>query len=79
MIVRFRVNLGSTDASALKLDFQECQQGMELEVSDEAGQWLITKGISEQVSEINGMSKAAALQGVPPETPKSKKVKHVAV
>ncbi len=80
MLVKFRVNLGTNDAIVCGLDHNQCHDGLEVEVSDEAGQWLITKGIVEPVVEIKGLSKAAAMEGVPPETPKQKfKGKHVAV
>lgn len=72
MIIRLKVNLGSHDASAIGVDFQQCQQGMTPEVSDSAGEWLISRGIAEPVREVRGVAKAAAIQGVPPETPKAK-------
>jgi len=46
MFVQFRVNLGSADAAALKLDYRRCQLGMKLNVDDAEGEWLINHGIA---------------------------------
>jgi hypothetical protein len=50
MRVSFKVNLGSQDAELVGgLDFRKCRAGMQLEVSDEAGEWLVSHGIAEQL------------------------------
>jgi hypothetical protein len=64
MFVCFKVNLGSVDASRLKLDFRKCMTGMETECSDDAGNWLVKKGIA---AEVVAIAKPAAIQAVPPE------------
>ena len=69
MLVRLRVNLGSQDASLHGLDFTKCQAGMEPNVDEAAGKWLLESGLAEAV---RGVAKPAAIQGVPPESPKAK-------
>lgn len=49
MRVKFRVNLGSTDAGRVSLDFRDCCAGVEREVSDVAGNWLVSRGIATEV------------------------------
>lgn len=49
MRVRFRNSLGSRDAERHSLDFRECVQGAERDVSEAAGQWLVRKGIATEV------------------------------
>lgn len=60
MLVRFKVNLGSIDASVVGLDFRACTEGSELEVSDKAGAWLVGKGIACEVH------RPKPLKAVPP-------------
>lgn len=62
MKVRLRVNLGSMDASSHGLDHEKCQAGMEPDVDDAQGKWLVESGIAE---EICGVAKPAAIKGVP--------------
>lgn len=66
MRVKFRVNLGSTDASRVNLDFRDCVRDAECEVPDRAGQWLVSKGIATDVSEAGAESgPPAEINGVP--------------
>lgn len=50
MRVKFRVSLGSRDAEKHSLNFRECEQGMECDVSDAAGEWLVRKGIASEIA-----------------------------
>lgn len=63
MRVRLNVNLGSVDALSHGLDHNECQAGMEPEVDNAQGQWLVENG---HAVEVKGVAKPAAIQGVPP-------------
>lgn len=49
MLVRLRTNLGSIDAAKLKLDWQKCGRGAEVEVSEDVGATLIKRNIAEEV------------------------------
>jgi hypothetical protein len=67
MLVCFKVNLGSNDAQPLGLDYKSCGAGMKLEVSDKAGQLLVSKGIASEVA-IEAVAMPAEIKGVPHET-----------
>ncbi len=71
MLVRFKFNLGSSDAVAHQLDFAQCTAGAELNVDDEAGQWLVDRGIAEAVV-VKAVPKAVPIQGIPIESKKQK-------
>lgn len=66
MRLKFKTNLGSKDAELVGVDFTKCQKGMELEVSDKAGEWLIKNGIAAEV--------AKQIRGVAPEPELAKEV-----
>ncbi len=72
MRVRLKVNLGSLDAAAHGLEHAKCQAGMEADVADAAGKWLIVQGHAESLEAVKGVAKAATVEAVPPETPKPK-------
>lgn len=65
MRIRFKVNLGSHDAEPLGLAFGQCQQGAEIEVETEAGEWLISRGIAERLEakprQVVGVSQRPAI------------------
>lgn len=50
MLVKFKVNLGSSDAKPLELDYSRCTAGETVDCSDQAGQWLVAKGIAADVT-----------------------------
>lgn len=50
MIVKFNVNLGSVDAARLDVDFRTCLVGAEVDISDVAGKWLVSRGIASDVT-----------------------------
>jgi len=52
MLVRFRVNLGSHDARRHGLDFSRCCKGVECDVADRSGQWLVSRGIAVEVPKV---------------------------
>lgn len=70
MQVRFRVNLGTVDAGAAGLDAKKCQAGMECEVPDAAGEWLVKKGIAVVVKTIKGVAPAPAITAPAKDEPK---------
>lgn len=49
MIVKFRTNLGSRDAETHGLDFRSCCEGMEVNISNKAGESLTRKGFAVEV------------------------------
>lgn len=62
MRVLFKVNLGSLDAARFQLDFTKCQTGMEVNVKDEAGAWLVSRGIAVEVPQpVRGISAPPAI------------------
>lgn len=62
MKIKFRVNLGSVDAAGLKLDWSECKQGSELDVSKATGELLCERGIAEPVTEtVKGVAKQPSI------------------
>lgn len=62
MKVRFRVNLGSMDATALSLDWTKCRSGEELDVNKETGELLCSKGIAEPATEsVKGVAKQPSI------------------
>lgn len=73
MRVRFKVNLGSNDALPLKLDYQQCRKGMELDVPEAAAKWLVAKGHAVEVVEIKAVApKPAMAQATAAVFPQSK-------
>jgi hypothetical protein len=50
MLVKFKLNLGSRDAESRCLDSKQCGKGMECEVSEEAGQWLIRRNFAVEIT-----------------------------
>jgi len=73
MRVKFRTNLGSTEAAARHLDYSKSCAGMEADVPDATGEWLVKRGVAEAVDQpVIGLAKPAQIHGVP------KKEKHVA-
>lgn len=67
MRVQFKVNLGSNDAERHALDFRSCLAGAELDVSEKAASWLISKGIATAVvpAEIRGVPSAHEIMAAP--------------
>jgi len=62
MRVKFKVNLGSRDAEKHSLDFKQCGEGMEGDVSESAGAWLVRNGIAGEVHrELRGVSAEPAI------------------
>lgn len=68
MFIRFRTNLGSVDAAALaeqtgqSVNAKDCTIGNEMQVKDAAGDWLVSKGIAEQVEKnVKGVAKQSEL------------------
>lgn len=59
MKVKFRVNLGSRDAGPLGLYFEKCRTGETVDVGDDAADWLIKRGIAEQVDATRSTRPAA--------------------
>ena len=76
MRVIFKVNLGSLDAARFQLDFTKCQTGMELEVKDEAGEWLVSRGMATKVAPqpVLGVSAPPAIAEVSKPTIKAEPV-----
>lgn len=60
MLVRFKVNLGSGDASRLGLDFQKCKTGMELNCGNDVGGWLVAKKLATEVRQPEAIGAAKA-------------------
>ena len=65
MVVRFRVNLGSMDAEKLQLNCRECQLGMELKVTKDTAEWLVSRGIAEPTDIDAPTAPAKVIQAVP--------------
>ncbi len=62
MLVKFRTNLGSEDGNAHGLDYTKCQIGMQLDVPEATGKWLIERGIAETT--VKGVAETPHLKGV---------------
>lgn len=69
MLVKFKTNLGSSDAGVHDLDFRACTQGSEVEVSDAAGKWLIGKGRAAAVVSLKAVP-AIEIKAAAPIEPK---------
>lgn len=65
MLVRMKTNLGWIDAQEIGVSPGECMEGMTPEVSDSAGQWLVSHKKSEELPAIRGVP-PASIQAVPP-------------
>lgn len=74
MVVRFRVNLGSMDAEKLQLDYRECQLGMELKVTQDTAEWLVSREIAEP-KDIEAPAAATKVIQAVPKAPEVKAVK----
>jgi hypothetical protein len=62
MRVKFIYNLGITDATALKLNWRECQAGCEVEMPDEVFDVLKRN----YPALVEGLATPAEIQAVPP-------------
>lgn len=76
MLVRFKVNLGTNDSIPLGLDYKLCGKGMELDVAEKAGAWLVAKGHAVEVEEVQAVAKPAEIQGVPESKPAPPVARH---
>lgn len=67
MKVRFRTNLGSIDAGRIGVDYKRCTYRAEVDVSDDAGKWLVANGIADSLEKpvIVAVGKPAEIQAVP--------------
>lgn len=50
MLIQFRTNLGSVDASRFDLDFKQCTEGSTVTASGVAGRWLVDRGIATDIT-----------------------------
>jgi hypothetical protein len=68
MKVRFRVNLGSSDGAALRLDnWQDCRVGAEVDLPDAAAGVLVARGVAEPVAvDVRGVAKQPELTAPAP-------------
>lgn len=55
MRVLFVKNLGSNDALPLDLDFRRCQEGREIEVSENVGLSLVRRRLADEVVDIRAV------------------------
>lgn len=65
MKVRMRTNLGTVHAAAIGVKASECLQGMEPEVSEDAGQWLVKRRMADEVPVIHAVPRET-MMAVPP-------------
>lgn len=63
MKVEFKVNLGSRDAAAFQLDYAACTRGKSLDVTDEVGAKLCSRGFA---VDVTPPEKPVAIKAVPP-------------
>lgn len=57
MLVKFRTNLGITDANKIKVNWKECTRDSVVDVPQEAAEWLIKRNIAEAAEGVRGVAK----------------------
>lgn len=72
MKVKMTLNLGSRDAARVQLDHAKCLEGCEVDVSDDAAQWLIATGKAKAVE--SPAPEAETVEAVPPNPIEAKPV-----
>ena len=72
MLVRFRVNLGMSDAKTCGLDWQQCKRGDEVEASDgrtiqtksglaSPAEWLLSRKFAEPAAKVKAVAKQSEI------------------
>lgn len=62
MKVKMRVNLGSVDAKALRLEFKDCTAGKVVDVSEAIAEQMVKRGFAE-FGEQKGIPATSAQKG----------------
>lgn len=75
MQVRMKTNLGWVDARAIGVNPHECLEGMLPEVSDKAGEWLVSTGKAEELPAVRAVPQPT-INAVPPQPKAAARGKH---
>lgn len=70
MRVKFSINIGKPHAESLGLQVADCTAGKVAEVTDTAGQRLVSNGWAEALPEVKAVAQEPKLKAVPPEQTK---------